>query len=157
MPLIIFVVIVLAILWWLKSQRALSRNERLYLKRRGYSDEPADVGPPVDPDSQLVSLIGSLSDISPYSRQRAAEELSRMCAHGRRDARMFPCLVAALDDNEASVRGAVATALGNLADPRAVEPLTLQLEVDESILFRTAALEALEKLRIGTVADRDMA
>ena len=156
MPLIIFVVIVLAILWWVKSQRALSPNEKLYLKRRGYSTEPQDPGPPVDPDSQLVSLIDSLSDISPYARQRAAEELSRMCAQGRRDPRMFTCLVAALDDNEASVRGAVAAALGNLADPRAVEPLTLQLEVDESILFRTAALEAIEKLTHTTMAEREI-
>jgi len=147
MPVLIFVVVIILVIWWLKSERTLSRNERLYLKRRGYHAEPVDVGPPVDPDSQLFSLINSLSDISPYSRQRAAEELSRLCAGGKRDARMFESLVGALDDNEPAVRSAVAAALGSLADVRAVAPLERQLELDESILFRTAALKALDKLK----------
>ena len=147
MPLLIIIVIVIVVIWWLKSERTLSRNEQLYLKRRGYQADPVDVGPPADPDSQLFSLINSLSDISPYSRQRAAEELSKLCAGGKRDARMFESLVRALDDNEPSVRSAAASALGSLADVRAVGPLERQLELDESILFRTSALKALAKLK----------
>jgi hypothetical protein len=147
MPLVIFAVIAILIFWWVKSDRTLSRNERLYLKRRGYEASPPNTGPPVDPDSQLTGYIDSLSDISPYSRQRAAEELARLCVEGKRDTRMFYSLVAALDDSEASVRSAVASALGHLADARAVEPLKRQLDVDESILFRAAALKALEKLK----------
>ena len=147
MPLVIFVVIAFLIFWWWKSDRTLNRNERLYLKRRGYEASPPPAGPPVDPDSQLTGYIESLSDISPYSRQRAAEELARLCVEGKRDTRMFYSLVAALDDSEASVRSAVAAALGHLADARAVEPLKRQLDVDESILFRAAALKAIEKLK----------
>jgi len=146
MPLVIFVVIAALIYWWWRSDRTLNSNERLYLKRRGYEASPTNTGPPVDPDSQLTGYIESLSDISPYSRQRAAEELARLCVEGKRDTRMFYSLVAALDDSEASVRSAVASALGQLADARAVEPLRRQLDVDESILFRAAALKALEKL-----------
>ena len=146
MPLVIFVVIAALIYWWWRSDRTLNSNERLYLKRRGYEASPTNTGPPVDPDSQLTGYIESLSDISPYSRQRAAEELARLCVEGKRDTRMFYSLVAALDDSEASVRSAVASALGQLADTRAVEPLRRQLDVDESILFRAAALKALEKL-----------
>ena len=149
MPLVIFAVIAILIYWWWRSDRTLNRNERLYLKRRGYDAGPTNTGPPVDPDSQLTGYIESLSDISPYSRQRAAEELARLCVEGKRDTRMFYSLVAALDDNEASVRSAVAAALGHLADTRAVEPLKRQLDVDESILFRAAALKALEKLKEG--------
>ena len=147
MPLVIFVVIAILIYWWWRSDRTLSRNEQLYLKRRGYDASPPNTGPPIDPDSQLTGYIESLSDISPYSRQRAAEDLARLCVEGKRDTRMFYSLVAALDDSEASVRSAVASALGHLADVRAVEPLKRQLDVDESILFRAAALKALEKLK----------
>jgi HEAT repeats len=149
MWLLIIVVIVIVVIWWLKSERTLSRNERLYLKRRGYQADPVDVGPPVDPDSQLFSLINSLSDISPYARQRAAEELSKLCAGGKRDPRMYESLVEALDDNEPAVRSAVAAALGSLEDVRAIAPLEQQLEVDESILFRTSARRALDKLKGG--------
>jgi hypothetical protein len=147
MPFIILlIIIVIAVVWWLKSERSLSRNERLYLKRRGYEPGPTEPGPPVDADSKLVSLINSLGDISPYSRQRAAEELARLCQEGKRDLRMFESLVRALNDSEAAVRGAAAAALGQFGDSRAVAVLKEQLEVDESILFRAAALKALDKL-----------
>jgi HEAT repeat protein len=147
MPIVIFAVIAILIFWWVRSDRTLNRNERLYLKRRGYEPSPTPAGPPIDPDAQLTGYMESLSDISPYSRQRAAEELARLGVEGKRDTRMFYSLVAALDDSEASVRSAVASALGDLADARAVEPLKRQLDVDESILFRAAALKALEKLK----------
>jgi len=80
---ILFVVIIIAVIWWLKGERALSRNERLYLKRRGYEPpSEAEAAPPVSKDAHLLSLIESLSDISPFARQRAAEDLSRMCVSG---------------------------------------------------------------------------
>jgi HEAT repeat protein len=147
MALVIVALIVIAVVWWLKRERALTRNERLYLRRRGYDpgeSEPA--GPPLDRDAQLLDLIQSLTDISPYARQRAAEQLSRMCVGGRKDPRMFTPLVAALDDSEAAVRSAAAMALASFDDPRAVDSLRRRLEVDESILFRTTAKKAIEKL-----------
>ena len=144
---ILVIVIVLALVYAVKSERGLNLNERLYLKHRGY-DPPAefDEGPPVSKDTRLFSLIESLSDISPYARQRAAEDLSRMCASGQRDPRMLSSLIAALDDSDASVRGAVAMALGNFGDRASVELLKRRMEVEESIHVRASLEQALEKL-----------
>jgi hypothetical protein len=148
MLLIIFVIIiVVAIVYGLNSQRRLNLNERIYLRSRGY--EPPvefDEGPPVSKDIRLLGLIESLSDISPYARQRAAEDLSRMCASGKRDQRMLPALVAALDDNDASVRAAVAMAVGNLGDPASIGPLKRRLELEESIHVKASLQQTLEKL-----------
>ncbi len=145
---ILVIVIVLALAYGLGSERGLNLNERLYLRRRGY--EPPiefDEGPPISRDARLIGLIESLSDISPYARQRAAEDLSRMCASGQRDPRMLSSLIAALDDSDASVRGAVATALGKLGDPASIEPLARRMEVEESIHVLASLEQALEKLR----------
>jgi len=94
---ILVIVIVSAVFYGLSSHRRLSLNERLYLRRRGY-EPPADIneGPPVSKDARLFSVIESLTDISPYARQRAAEDLSRMCASGERDSRMLSALIARL-------------------------------------------------------------
>ena len=148
--LILFVVIIIAVMWWVNGERALSRNERLYLKRRGY-EPPSEVeaGPPVSKDTRLFSLIESLSDISPFARQRAAEDLSLMCIEGNRDPRMLSSLVATLEDSDASVRGAAATALGNLGDPAATEALKRRLEEEESVHTRTALDRSLQKLMAG--------
>jgi len=149
MPLIIFAVLIIAIVWWLNSKRTLSRNEKLYLKRRGYStDEPLQAVPPVTRDSRLLGLIESLGDLSPYARKRAAEDLARMCEGGQRDERMFPSLVVALRDSDAQVRGAVAVALSNLGKTEALEPLKQRLEIEESIHVRGALQKAMEKLQI---------
>ena len=148
--LILFVVIIIAVMWWLNGERALSRNERLYLKRRGYEPpSEAESGPPVSKDTRLFSAIESLSDISPYARQRAAEDLSRMCIEGNRDPRMLSSLVATLEDSDAGVRGAAAAALGNLGDARATEALTRRLEDEESAHTRTALERSLQKLGAG--------
>jgi hypothetical protein len=144
---ILIIVIVVALIYAFRGDGSLSFNERLYLKRRGY-EPPTDInqGPPVSKDARLFGLIESLSDISPYARQKAAEDLSRMCASGQRDPRMLASLIAALDDSDASVRGAVATALGKLEDRSSVEALTLRLEVEESIHVRASLEQALDKL-----------
>jgi hypothetical protein len=143
---ILIIVIVVALFYAFRGDGSLSFNERLYLRRRGY-EPPIDVeGPPVSKDARLFSLIESLSDISPYARQRAAEDLSRMCASGQRDPRMLSSLIAALDDSDASVRGAVAMALGKLGDPASVEPLRRRMEVEESIHVRASLEQALDKL-----------
>jgi HEAT repeat protein len=144
---VLIIVIVVALIYAFRGDGSLSFNERLYLKRRGY-EPPIDVneGPPVSRDARLFSLIESLSDISPYARQRAAEDLSRMCASGQRDSRMLSSLITALDDSDASVRGAVAKALGKLGDQASIEPLTRRLEVEESIYVRASLEQALEKL-----------
>jgi len=143
---VVATVIVVALLWWVNSERAISRNEKLYLKRRGYDGGEPIAGPPVHKDARLLGLIESLGDLSPFARQRAAEELSRMCEEGRGDSRMLPALLAALNDKDASVRGAVAAALANLGDQQAIEALKLRREEDESIHVRAALDKALQKL-----------
>lgn len=150
MPLIIILVLVIGFVWWVKSQRTLSLNERLYLRRRGYAvEEQIDPGPPVPKDTRLINLIESLGDLSPFARQRAAEDLSRMCEAGHRDPRMLPSLIVALNDGDASVRSRVAAALGNLSNVEAVEPLKQRLEIEESIHVRGALQKALQKLEAG--------
>ena len=151
MALIILIVLaVAAILWWANSQRTMSANERLYLKQRGYaSGEESDAGPPVAKETRLFSLIESLNDLSPFARQRAAEELSRLCASGQRDPRMLSPLVEALKDTDASVRSTAAGALSNLGDVAAVEQLKRRLEEEESIHVRGAVQRAIAKLGSG--------
>lgn len=147
---ILVAVIVVAVVWWLRGERALSRNEQFYLKRRGYdSGGEEGEGPPVAPDTRFFNLLESLADISPYSRQKAAEELSRMCLAGQRDSRMYASLVTALDDKDPSVRSAVVNALGDLGDARGIERLRLLKEKDASIQVRAAAQAALDKLEAG--------
>ena len=144
---VVVAVIVIALLWKFNSERSISRNEKQYLKRRGYdAGEPPAEGPPVHKDTRLYSLIESLGDLSPFARQRAAEELSRMCEGGRGDRRMLPALLATLNDRDASVRGAVAAALANLGDEQAIESLKRRLEEEESIHVKAALNKAIEKL-----------
>jgi len=144
---ILIIIIVLALIYAFRGDGSLSFNERLYLKRRGY--EPpigVNAGPPVSKDARLFGLIESLSDISPFARQRAAEDLSRMCATGQGDPRMLSSLLAALDDCDAAVRSAVAKALGNLGDPASIEPLSQRAQIEESIHVRASLQQALERL-----------
>jgi len=144
---ILVIVIVVALIYGFKGNRALNRNEELYLKSRGY-EPPIDVnsGPPASKEAQLLNLIESLGDISPYARQKAAEDLSRMCASGHRDGRILPSLIQTLDDGDASVRGAVAQALGNLGDASAIELLRQRMDVEESIHVKVLLQQALERL-----------
>jgi len=147
---IICVAIILAAFWWVRSEKKLSFNERQYLKRRGYEAEEApEQKEPPPKDARLIGLLESLGDLSPYSRQKAAEDLARMCASGQKDSRMFATLVTALDDSDASVRSAVAVALGNLGDERAIRPLERRIENEESIHARAAAQMAVDKLTAG--------
>ncbi|HKP86141.1 MAG TPA: HEAT repeat domain-containing protein [Blastocatellia bacterium] len=144
---VLIVLVVVAAVWWVNSQRTLSANERLYLKRRGYvSEGDSHTGPPIPKDARLFSLIESLGDISPFARQRAAEELSRLCSSGQRDPRMLSSLISALDDSDAAVRSSAATALSNLGDVAAVEPLRRRLDDEASIHVRAAVRRAIEKL-----------
>ena len=145
---ILVIVIVAGVAYALNSDRGLNLNERLYLKRRGY-EPPLDAneGPPVSQDARLYSLIESLSDISPYARQRAVEDLSRMVTSSQHDPRVLPSLIGALDDSEASVRGAVAKALGKLGDKASVAPLERRMQVEESIHVRASLEQALQELR----------
>jgi len=144
---ILIVVIVLALVYAFRSQQGLNSNERLYLKRRGY-EPPAEFEdrPHVTKDTRIFNAIESLSDVSAFARQRAAEDLSRMCESGQRDPRMLSALIVALDDSDASVRRAVATALGTLRETGAIEPLKTRLELEESIHVRASLEQALEKL-----------
>jgi HEAT repeat protein len=80
-------------------------------------------------------------------RQRAAEDLARLCQSGTRDERMLPSLVAALNDNDASVRSAAANALLQLGSPEAIAPLKRRLESEESIHVRASLQRAIERLQ----------
>ena len=144
---ILVIIIVAAVFYGLNSQRRMSLNEKLYLRKRGY-EPPVEIneGPPVSKEARLFSVIESLTDISPYARQRAAEDLSRMCASGHRDSRMLSSLIAALDDSDASVRAAVAIALGKLGDQASIEPLKRRMQIEESIHVRASLEHVLEKL-----------
>jgi hypothetical protein len=145
--LILVVLIVGGIIWWLNSNQAASRNERTYLKTRGYDPvEPPEVRSAARQEARLMDLLNSLDDVTPYSRERAAEELSLLCESGGRDERMFAPLVAALDDRNSSVRGAAAMALGNLGDARAVSHLERVMGGDGSSHARNQARLALQKL-----------
>lgn len=61
---------------------------------------------------------------------------------------MIRSLVDALDDSDASVRGAVAKALGKLGDPASVSPLRQRLEVEESIHVKASLEQALQQLGV---------
>jgi len=147
LTLIVVGLIVGGVIWWYKSQRAMSLNERMYLRQRGYDapDEPkGDRG--VAQETRLMDLLDSLDDVTAYSRERAAEEISLMCESGQKDERMFAPLVTALDDSNASVRGAAAIALGHLGDSRAIEQLNRIADSDDSPHARAQARRALDRL-----------
>ena len=150
MGMIILVALIIGgIIWWLSSNQAASRNEKTYLRTRGYdrSEEP-EVRSAARQEARLMDLLNSLDDVTPYSRERAAEELSLLCESGGRDGRMFAPLVAALDDRNSSVRGAAAMALGSLGDARAVAHLERVVGSDGSSHARNQARQALQKLGI---------
>ena len=145
---ILVIVIVAGFIYALKSEKGLNRNERLYLKRRGY-EPPTEVEerPRVSKDTRLFSAIESLSDVSAFARQRAAEDLSRMCESGNRDPRMRSALLTALDDSDASVRCAAAIALGKLGDLASIAALTQRMDAEESIHVRASIEQAIEVLK----------
>jgi hypothetical protein len=148
MPLLIFIVIIIAVvIWWSRSKNILSYNERQYLKRRGYAAaENPEPGPPVDKNARLFTAIESLTDLSPYSRQRAAQDLAQMCEEGQRNSMMYFPLIDALHDSDASVRSAVANALGKLEDGRAIDVLKERLRLDDSIQVTPSLRKAIERL-----------
>jgi hypothetical protein len=148
MPLLLFIVLIIAVvIWWSRSRNMLSYNERQYLKRRGYAaDENPEPGPPVDKNARLFTAIESLADLSPYSRQRAAQDLAQMCEEGQRNSLMYFPLIDALNDSDASVRSAVANALGKLEDGRAIEALKERLQLDDSIQVTPSLRKAIERL-----------
>jgi hypothetical protein len=151
---ILVVLIVGGIIWWVSSNQAVSRNEKTYLKTRGYdAGEQPEERSAARQEARLMDLLNSLDDVTPYSRERAAEELSLLCADGGRDERMFAPLVAALDDRNSSVRGAAAMALGNLGDVRAVPHLERVVASDGSSHARNQARLALDKLGAVTPSD----
>ena len=146
-PIIVIVLIVIGVLWWTNGRGGLSSNERQYLRRRGYSpDATLDAGPPVAKDTRLLNLIESLGDLSPYARQRAAEDLGRLCTAGQRDKRMLPPLLASLNDSDASVRNAVAAAVAQFGSAEALDPLQQRLRIEESIHVRAGLQRAIELL-----------
>ena len=146
MPLIILMAIVVAaLIWWRKSGRSNTLNESAYLRSRGYTSDEREERRPIPRDSRLVGLVDSLDDVTPYARQRAAEEIALMCEEGNKDSRFYAPLVAALDDNSAAVRGAVVIALEKLGDARAADRLKRVVELDDSIHVRAIAKRVVEK------------
>jgi len=144
---ILIIVIAVALIYTFRSRHGLNLNERLYLKRRGYEPPPEfEERPQVSKDTRLFGAIESLSDVSPFARLRAAEDLSRICESGQRDPRMLSSLIAALDDSDASVRGAVAMTLCKLGDPASIAPMRSRMEIEESIHVRASLQQAIERL-----------
>jgi len=145
---ILVIIIVVAVIYAFNGERRQNLNEKIYLRSRGYEPpiEPV-LGPPVSKDARLLNLIESLSDISPFARQRAAEDLSRMRGSDQRDPRLLGALIKTLDDSDASVRATAAMALGKLGDPSSIEPLNQRMEVEESIHVRASLEQALKSLR----------
>ena len=147
MPLLIFMAIVIAaLIWWYKGEHSNTVNERAYLRSRGYSTDERQERRPAPQESRLRSLVDSLDDITPYARQRAAEEIALMCEEGKRDSRFYAPLVAALDDKSAAVRGAAVIALEKLGDTRAANHLKRVVECDDSIHVRAIAKKTLERI-----------
>jgi HEAT repeats len=154
LAIILIILIVIAVVWWTNSGRGLSFNEQQYLKSRGYAADAAlDAGPPIRRDTRLFNLIESLGDLSPYARQRAAEDLARLCQEGQRDERMLTPLLTALDDSDASVRSAAANALSQLGNTDAIAPLKHRLEVEESIHVRASLQRAIERLELESAGE----
>ena len=60
---------------------------------------------------------------------------------------MLTWLIAAFDDSDASVRGAVAMALGNFGGLTSIEALKKRMQAEESIHVRASLEQVLEKLR----------
>jgi HEAT repeat protein len=87
------------------------------------------------------ALVKALDDPKPATRRLAAEMLARI---GARQA--VPDLITRLDRAEGESRPGLVRALGQLGDPRALEPVAALLQADSAEL-RTAALEALPALR----------
>ena len=145
--LILLALIVAAVFWWLLGERATSLNEKIYLRSRGYGGEEEPKGRPVSRDIRLLGLLASLDDVTASARERAAEELEKLCAGGQRDSRMYSPLVTALDDSNPLVRKAVAAALASLGDARALPRLERLANDDESIYVRSASRVAADKLK----------
>ncbi|MEW6131159.1 MAG: HEAT repeat domain-containing protein [Acidobacteriota bacterium] len=152
MAFIIFLLLAGAVyLWWSKRNSQLNHNEKLYLKRRGYaSEEEIGIGSSVTQESRIFSAIESLNDLSPASRQRAAEDIAEMCRQGARDSLVYPALLEALNDSDANVRSAVAEALATVGDARASEALQTRLEIEEALQTRAALQKAITKLQRST-------
>ncbi|HYL99459.1 MAG TPA: HEAT repeat domain-containing protein [Blastocatellia bacterium] len=152
---ILLAVLVGSVIWWLARRQSVDRNERSYLRSRGYSDDKNVPSASISPESRMMDLLASLDDVTPYSRERAAEELSLMCDAGFRDERMFAPLATALEDPNAAVRSAVALALGKLGDIRAIAALKRTAENDDSGHARNQARLALERLEPLVTADKE--
>ncbi len=149
MPLFIFIIVlvVVFVIWRSGKDRALNRNEQLYLKRRGYVlEDGLESAAPVTKDTRLFTAIESLSDISPASRTRAAQELAQLCDQGRRDSLMFSALCEALNDSDAAVRSAAANALEKFGDAQALEYLERRLEIEEALQTRAALQRVIKNL-----------
>ncbi|PYP85294.1 MAG: hypothetical protein DMF61_17125 [Blastocatellia bacterium AA13] len=147
MPLIIIIAVIgAALVWWYKSEHSSTLNEKAYLRGRGYSADGPEIRGPIPLDARVRSLIDSLDDVTPYARQRAAEEVALMCDEGQKDSRFFAPLVAALDDNSAAVRGAAVTALEKLGDSRAQVHLKRVVDSDDSIHVRAIARKVVERM-----------
>jgi hypothetical protein len=145
---LIVALVMILVIWWSRSNHVLNRNEKLYLKRRGYAVEVGqEPSASVTPNTRLFAAIESLNDLSPASRQRAALDLAQMCEQGIRDSLMFSALLDALNDSDATVRSAAAQALEKYGDAQAVQYLEKRLEIEEALQTRAALQRVIKKLK----------
>lgn len=96
-------------------------------------------------DKAVPILARLASDRDEGVRSVAVRGLGLNCLHG--DRRAQAPLSMALRDESADIRWFAALGLGTLGDPGAIEPLEAVLLVDRDERVRTAATEALKKIR----------
>ena len=131
-----------------RCQRASFENPRDFRKAGSVKGDGSPISRPrgskiqgsnaVDPKT-VDPLIASFRNRDKTERKKAAENLARI---GR--PAVAP-LICALDDRVSYVRALAAYALGNIGDPRALNPLKKALQ-DKDSSVRKEAKEALIKL-----------
>ena len=90
-------------------------------------------------DTDVFRLVlAALSDTDPAMRKYAA-----MCLRDSRDNRTVPALLTLLNDPNPNIRAAVIEALQEIADPRAVKPLSIVWQTDKEERLRNQAFSAL--------------
>lgn len=91
----------------------------------------------------LDPLIEALGDEEAMVRIAAGDGLSFLASNGIASGRAVEPLVQALNDQDANVRVNVAEALGDIKDPRAVDPLVYALNNDEDWGVRDQSVGSL--------------
>ncbi len=98
--------------------------------------------------TEIAAFIANLQSPDPDERRNAAWNLGRF-----RDITLVDPLLRVIADPDEAVRLRVVDALGNLRDPRVIEPLLARLTQDESVDVRARAASALGNQGSSEAAD----